>query len=140
MRLIMKNQKSNIKVMIKKLNASIHNVMASILGSSSDEETEEDDQSPEQKFIKLMNEYQKEKRLDAKLNPHTWWNMNTKFQCLASIAKKYLSAPATAVASEQFFSNAGFIYNPLRTRLQGEKAIKLLFIKYNLPLLNFQYE
>lgn len=41
----------------------------------------------------------------------------------------------TKVASGQLFSGAGLIYDPLRNRLDGDKAAKLLFIKYNLLLL-----
>ncbi|KAL4718861.1 hypothetical protein ACJJTC_008075 [Scirpophaga incertulas] len=32
------------------------------------------------------------------------------------------------------------VYDPHRNRLLGDKAAKLLFLKYNLPLLNFNYD
>jgi hypothetical protein len=53
--------------------------------------------------------------------------------------RQYLSAPPSSVASEQLFSGAGLVYEEHRNRLRGEKAAKLLFVKYNLPLINFEY-
>lgn len=47
---------------------------------------------------------------------------------------KYLSPPPGSVPSEKLFSAAGLIYDPLRNRLYGVKATKLLFVKNNLPL------
>lgn len=83
----------------------------------------------------LLNEYNREKRIAIHEDPLMWWRSNTKFQPLYSIARQYLSCPPGSVASEQLFSGAGLIYDPLRNRLDGEKASKLLFVKYNLLLL-----
>ena len=66
-----------------------------------------------------------------------WSKTNLKYDKLLDLARKYISAPPTSVPSEQLFSAAGLIYEPLRNRLMGEKAAKLLFIKYNLALLKF---
>lgn len=87
-----------------------------------------------------ITEYAKEKRLPKEQSPLQYWKINSnKFPGLSHIARTYLSTPATSVPSEQFFSAAGIIYDPHRNRLQGDKAAKLLFLKYNLPLLNFNY-
>ncbi|GBP43102.1 hypothetical protein EVAR_96364_1 [Eumeta japonica] len=83
----------------------------------------------------LVNEYNREKRIAIHEDPLMWWNCNTKFQPLYFIARQYLACPPGSVASEQLFSGAGLIYDPLRNRLEGNKASKLLFIKYNLLLL-----
>ena len=58
-----------------------------------------------------------------------------------SVAKvrQYLSASPSSVASKQLFSGAGLIYEEQRNILKGVKAAILLFIKYNLPLFNFEY-
>ncbi|KAL0820916.1 hypothetical protein ABMA28_005576 [Loxostege sticticalis] len=91
----------------------------------------------------LINEYNKENRLQLNENPLLRWKhniLNIKFSSsFAPIFRTYLSAPPSSVPSEQLFSAAGLIYKPLRNRLEGEKAAKLLFAKYNLPLLNFDY-
>jgi len=56
--------------------------------------------------------YLAEPLLDFKVgNPFKWWSLNLKFYpLLSSVAKKYLSAPTTSVASERVFSGAGIIY------------------------------
>lgn len=87
-----------------------------------------------------LREYKKEKRLPLHEDPLMWWNRNAhKYPHILPIVRQYLSAPPSSVASEQLFSGAGLIYEEHRNRLKGEKAAKLLFIKYNLPLFNFDY-
>lgn len=87
-----------------------------------------------------VREYKKEKRLPLNEDPLMWWKVNAhKYPHLLPIVRQYLSAPPSSVASEQLFSAAGLIYEEHRNRLKGEKAAKLLFIKYNLPLFNFEY-
>jgi len=73
-------------------------------------------------------------------NSLDWWRENKlKFPVLSQLAKRFLSAPATSVPSEQLFSGAGIICTPKRNRLEGETVEKLLFLKYNLPGMKFQY-
>ncbi|GBP12577.1 hypothetical protein EVAR_10241_1 [Eumeta japonica] len=67
-------------------------------------------------------------------------NVVDKFLILKSLVNEYnrekrIAIHEGSVASEQLFSGAGLIYDPLRNRLEGNKASKLLFIKYNLLLL-----
>lgn len=81
-------------------------------------------------------EYKKEKTLYE--DPLMWWNGNAHKYPHISISH-YLSAPPSSVASKQLFSRASLIYEEHRNRLKGEKAAKLLFIKYILPLFNFDY-
>lgn len=80
------------------------------------------------------------KRISPNDCPLEWWKANkTELPNLATLAKKFLSAPSTSVPSEQLFSGAGLVYEPLRNRLHGSTVEKLLFVKYNLPETQFKY-
>ncbi|XP_033218096.1 zinc finger BED domain-containing protein 4-like [Belonocnema kinseyi] len=77
---------------------------------------------------------------DLDENPLNWWKVNqSELKILSEIARRFLSSPPASVPSEQLFSGAGLIYDPLRKRLEPEKAAKLLFIKYNSPIFKFDY-
>lgn len=90
--------------------------------------------------MKSIEEYLKEKRLHSSGDPLMWWRENgAKFLDLSKVAKRFLSCPPSSVPSEQLFSGAGIVYDDFHTSLLAEKAEKLLFIKYNLPLLGFEY-
>ncbi|KAL0851503.1 hypothetical protein ABMA28_007294 [Loxostege sticticalis] len=121
---------------------NVQAILSNILLSSDDDDdnTTSDEHAVLDKciiFKGLLNEYTREKRIPISDDPLLWWkvNGNTKYQYLKSIARQYLSCPPGSVASEQLFSGAGLIYDPLRNRLDGDKAAKLLFTKYNLVLL-----
>lgn len=88
----------------------------------------------------VLNVYENEKRLSWSENPLIWWMQNKiRYKVLFPLARRYLSAPPGSVASEQLFSGASLIYDPLRNKLEADKAAKLLFLKYNIRLLNFDY-
>lgn len=82
-----------------------------------------------------------EQRAAKNSDPLDWWKVNaTKYPKLAKLARKYLSAPPTSVPSERLFSEAEAIYDARRSRLNPDKVEMLLFIRGNLPLLEFNYE
>lgn len=116
---------------------SIESVMALILESSSDDETEERTNT---NTLDMVREYHKEKRLGVNEDPLMWWKVNiNKYPELGKLAQQYLNCPASSVTSEQLFSGATSTYKEKRNYVQGEKAEKLLFLKKNLPLLKFEY-
>ncbi|XP_046976668.1 zinc finger BED domain-containing protein 4-like [Vanessa cardui] len=118
---------------------SLEESFANMLDSDDDDEQSENHISDTK--ANLLIEYMSEKRLPRDQDQLKYWEINTKkFGGLSHIARTYLSSPATSIPSEQFFSAAGIVYNPHRNRLLGDKAAKLLFLKYNLPLLNFNYD
>lgn len=128
--------------------ASLRDTMISLMDSSSESEGEGEitsDQSPPANALHLLvrktiTEYLSEKRLEKDNDPLMWWKVNEiKYELLSPVARQYLVTPPTSVPSERFFSGAGLIYTAHRNRLQGEKASKLLFLKYNIPLLQFDY-
>ena len=55
------------------------------------------------------------------------------------MATKFLSIPPFSASSERLFSSAGDIISKERNRLGIEKAEKLLFVKKNLPVLDYKY-
>lgn len=121
----------------------IQSSLAEILSLSDEEEQHVDcnEEVYNQFVVKktLLNEYNREKRLALLEDPLLWWKMHSKYHSFSNVVRQYLSPPPGSVPSEQLFSAAGLIYDPLRNRLTGDKAAKLLFVKYNLPLLNFNY-
>jgi len=73
-------------------------------------------------------------------NPLTWWQVNKHcLPTLAQLALVYLSPPPSSVQSERIFSLAGEVYDDHRSRLMAENAERLVFLKFNLPLLNYKY-
>uniref|UniRef100_A0A915KV27 HAT C-terminal dimerisation domain-containing protein n=1 Tax=Romanomermis culicivorax TaxID=13658 RepID=A0A915KV27_ROMCU len=88
------------------------------------------------KFKEYVNKKSEEeliKRIDVDDDHLSWWNdQGKKFPRLQKLACRFLAAPPTRVPSEQLFSSAGIVYDPLRNRLKGELVEKLLFVKYNL--------
>lgn len=117
------------------------NDLAMMLDSSSEDEIEmPENGSTEAALKKELNSYRAKKRINVSENPLKWWSVHREeFKILSSIARRFLSTPPGSVPSEQLFSSAGLIYEPLRNRLESEKAAILLFIKYNAPIFNFNY-
>ena len=60
-------------------------------------------------------------------------------KCLCMIAKRYLTPPPTRVCVERSNSTGSDILKQERNRLNPECAEKLLFMRENLPRLNFKY-
>ena len=80
----------------------------------------------------------------VKGNPFDFWreksNSSKVLDRLASdLAAKYLTPPPTSVDVERLFSTAGDILTTERNRLCPETAEKILFLKENLPIVDYQY-
>ncbi|MPD04930.1 Zinc finger BED domain-containing protein 4 [Portunus trituberculatus] len=118
---------------------TIDEAMTSILASSSDDEAE--NSSVRTLLMKDIEKYHTDKRISGTSQDSLqWWKtMKTVYPDLAKVACQYLSCPPSSVPSEQLFSSAGLIYDAKRNRLLPEKVDKLLFLKRNLPILNFKY-
>lgn len=77
---------------------------------------------------------------ETRTNPLLWWKANClTFPHLSKQIFKYLCGLPSSVYSERLFSQAGRLYEDDRNRLLPEVADKLLFLKYNLPGINFSY-
>ena len=118
--------------------------LAGILDSSSEDEDFDLEsgnnwETQEREIKAQLKAYFKEKRASTDENLMDWRKTKLKYDKLSHLAHKYLTAPPVSVPSGQLFSPVGLIYEPLRNRLICEKAAKLLFIKYKLALLKFDY-
>lgn len=117
---------------------SVAESMSILLASSSSDEEPQAELSKEASVI--IDDYVKCRRLEAHEDPLAWWRDNCRrFPYLAQLARTYLGCPSTSVASERLFSGAGIIYDEKRSRLSSERAQKLLFLKHNLPIIDFKY-
>jgi hypothetical protein len=73
-------------------------------------------------------------------NPDAWWStQREQHPTLAVVARKYLSAPASSVPSEQLFSGVGNIVTDKRSLLTGKKTEMLVALKYNIRFLDYSY-
>ena len=91
--------------------------------------------------IKLeMKMYENQTNLPRNDDPFMWWNENKdKYPHLSTLAKKYLSSPPSSVESERVFSIGGNVNTPKRNRLLPEMSESLIFLHYNLRILNYMY-
>ena len=89
---------------------------------------------------KEIMEYLIRSREPMKSNPLDFWKKNSKvFPLLSKAARRYLSPPATSVASEGLFSTARDDYSYRRMRIRPRKAEMVIFLNRNLPLFNYKY-
>ena len=116
---------------------SVSDTMSALLSSESD--NEESDQANKE-TTEMIEKYLKLKRIPTSEDPLLWWSSNKDlFPELAELARSYLACSSSSVASERLFSGAGMIYDEKRSRLAPERAQKLLFLKHNLPIIDFKY-
>ena len=79
--------------------------------------------------------YLRQPNIPRQQSPLLWWKLNERnYVRVAEVARRYLSAPSTSVASERLFSSAGEMYSDTRSRLAPERAEMLLFINQNMKL------
>lgn len=74
--------------------------------------------------------YKQEFPLPMDQNPLEWWKLNERrYPHLSSLAKCYLSIPATSVPAERVFSTAGDILTDKRAALKSRHVDRLIFFR-----------
>uniref|UniRef100_A0A803THY3 BED-type domain-containing protein n=1 Tax=Anolis carolinensis TaxID=28377 RepID=A0A803THY3_ANOCA len=66
-----------------------------------------------------------------------WASRDHMWPDLSHVARQFLSCPPTSVQSERVFSLAGDVVTPHRSLVDPQTVEKLVFLKANLPMLNF---
>lgn len=85
--------------------------------------------------------YLSEKIIPRGNNIYTYWRTRAvQWPFLAQLARRNLSAPIGSVASERAFKVAKNISSDERTRLLPENVEMLLFLKFNLRAINYDYD
>ena len=78
--------------------------------------------------------------MDLSLDPYKYWrDVESSWNSLALVAKKYLSAPLSSVESERLFATCGDLLSDKRMSISDEKFEKIVFLHHNLDILNFEY-
>ena len=76
-----------------------------------------------------LRNYLSQPTISRKVDPLKYWEaMKHSFPYIYSVARKYLSVPATSVPSGRFFSKAGTIDSDKRRRLDPERPNKIVFL------------
>lgn len=80
-------------------------------------------------------------RASAQLeDPVIYWKASAHlYPNVAAVARRFPATPPSSVDSERAFSTAGDICNDKRSSLSAPKTEILLFLKKNLPIVNFNY-
>ena len=124
----------------KRKKTTLANTRAEIMKNSS----QENQDSPRMEAYNFMKEYSSSQVMEEEKDVLEFWksmSLSTKpvERAAAKLAKYYLTPPPTSVDVERLFSTAGDIITNERNRLLPENAAKILFLRENLPLVNYKY-
>uniref|UniRef100_A0A915D1D5 HAT C-terminal dimerisation domain-containing protein n=1 Tax=Ditylenchus dipsaci TaxID=166011 RepID=A0A915D1D5_9BILA len=101
---------------------------------------EDDGAENSQDVMTEIDSYLARRCIGALEDPLEFWKDHQKdYTHLGRIARRYLAAPATSIASESTFSVARDVFDYKRSRLSPQNAEMLIFLHRNLPLISFNY-
>ena len=123
---------------------------ASALAKMIEQKSKVQESSKEIEVVQFVNEYASSKVIESSDEKESFqqalefWkykasSMRPIDKVAAKLAEYYLLPPATSVDVERLFSTAGDIRTQERNRLLPENAGMILFLKENMPRINFEY-
>ena len=124
----------------KRKKTTLANTRAEIMKKSIHEQQD----SPKMEAYNFMKEYSNSTVMEEEEDVFEYWksmSLSTKpvERAAAKLAEYYLTPPPTSVDVERLFSTAGDVITNERNRLLPENAAKVLFLRENLPRVNFEY-
>ena len=124
----------------KRKKTTLANTRAEIMKKSIQEQQD----SPKMEAYNFMKEYSNSTVMEEEEDVFEFWksmSLSTKpvERAAAKLAEYYLTPPPTSVDVERLFSTAGDVITNERNRLLPENAAKVLFLRENLPRVNFEY-
>ena len=104
----------------------------------------EQQNSPKTEVYTFLEHYSNSKTMEESSDVFAYWKSMSEStkpieRVAAKLAAYYLTPPPTSVDVERLFSTAGDIITNERNRLLPENASKILFLRENLPHVNFDY-
>ncbi|XP_039899173.1 E3 SUMO-protein ligase ZBED1-like [Simochromis diagramma] len=121
--LMAETQAQQPSVQIKEEPSPKKSKMSIFLLGSSDSDTEEEEDS----IGRCLDRYKAEPKAGAGACPLQWWSKREGAHArLASIARKYLSTPATTVPCESLFSLSGDVTEKKRASLSSEEVNRIV--------------
>ena len=124
----------------KRAKTTLANTRAEIMKRSIQDQQD----SPRMEAENFMNHYSNSSIMEDDSNVFDFWktmSQSTKpvERAAAKLAEFYLTPPPSSVDVERLFSTAGDIITNERNRLLPENAAMILFLRENLPVVNFRY-
>ena len=124
----------------KRARTTLANTRAEIMKSSIQDQQD----SPKMEAEDFMNQYSNSSIMEEDSNVFDFWKTKSQStkpveKAAAKLAEFYLTPPPSSVDVERLFSTAGDIITNERNRLLPENAAKILFLRENLPIVNFDY-
>ena len=124
----------------KRKKTTLSNTRAEIMKSS----IQDNQDSPRMEAYNFLKEYSSSPVMEEDEDVLLLWkgmSQSTKRieKAAAKLAEYYLTPPPSSVDVERLFSTAGDIITNERNRLLPENAAKVLFLRENLPRVNYDY-
>ena len=124
----------------KRARTTLSNTREEIMKQSIQDQQE----SPKMEAEKFMQHYSNSSIMEEDSNAFDFWKTMSKStkpveRAAAKLAEFYLTPPPSSVDVERLFSTAGDIITNVRNRFLPNNAAKILFLRENLPVVNFKY-
>ena len=126
------------------MNKSGKNTLANMRAEIMKKSIHDQQNSPKMEVYNFLENYSNSTVMEEDSNVLDFWKKMSKStkpieRKAAKLAEYYLTPPPSSVDVERLFSTAGDIITNERNRLLPDNAAKLLFLRENLPRVNYKY-